>query len=208
MWEFIVKGGALMAPIILGSIIGLAIILEKLWTFHRLKINSAVFAEEVFQNIKANKIQKAVWLCDQHADNPLAAVLKVGIERRALPIDRLEKIMEQSGSMQVQRVEKRLGGLASIISIEPLLGFLGTITGLIKAFMSWETAGANVTVSVLAMGIYEAMITTAAGLMVAIPCYLCYNYFISKIKYISAEMNEYSVQLIDLLAELRGAEAK
>jgi biopolymer transport protein ExbB len=208
MWGFIVKGGAVMFPIILGSIIGLAIILEKLWNLNRLKINTAAFAEEVFANIRSNKVQKALWLCDHNIEHPLAAVLKVGIERRASNPDRLEKIMEQVGNMQVMRLEKRMGGLASIIGIEPLLGFLGTITGLIKAFMSWEAAGANVTVSILALGIYEAMITTAAGLIIAIPYYLCYNYFISRIKYISTEMNEYSMQLIDIMAELRQAEAK
>jgi biopolymer transport protein ExbB len=208
MWGFIVKGGAVMWPIILGSIIGLAIILEKFWTLNRLKINTAAFAEEVFQNIKANKVQKAVWLCDHHIEHPLAAVLKVGIERGTLSPERLEKVMEQAGNMQVQRLEKRLGGLSSIISIEPLLGFLGTITGLIKAFMSWETAGANVTVSVLALGIYEAMITTAAGLIIAIPYYLCYNYFISRIKYMATEMNEYSTQFIDMLVDAKGVDAK
>jgi biopolymer transport protein ExbB len=208
MWGFIVKGGPVMIPIILGSIIGLAIILEKFWTLNRLKLNTAAFADEVFQNIKSNKVQKAVWLCDHHIEHPLAAVLKVGIERGTLSPERLEKIMEQAGNIQVQRLEKRLGGLASIISIEPLLGFLGTVTGLIKAFMSWEAAGANVTVSVLALGIYEAMITTAAGLIIAIPYYLCYNYFISKIKYISTEMNEYATQFIDMLADAKGAESK
>jgi biopolymer transport protein ExbB len=208
MWEFIVKGGPVMWPIILGSIIGLAIILEKLWTLSRLRIDTAAFAEEVFQNIKANKVQKAVWLCEHHIDHPLAVVLKVGIERSASSPERLEKMMEQAGNMQVQRLEKRLGGLASIISIEPLMGFLGTVTGLIRAFMSWEAAGANVTVSVLALGIYQAMITTAAGLIIAIPYYLCYNYFISRIKYISAEMNEYSTQFIDMLSEQKGAKAK
>jgi biopolymer transport protein ExbB len=208
MWGFIVKGGPVMIPIILGSIIGLAIILEKLWTFNRLKINTAAFAEEVFQNIRANKVQKAVWLCDHHIEHPLAVVLKTGIERRVSSPERLEKILEQVGNTQIQRLEKRLGGLASIISIEPLLGFLGTITGLIKAFMSWETAGANVTVSVLAMGIYEAMITTAAGLIVSIPYYLCYNYFISRTKYIATEMNEYSTQFIDMLVDSKESDEK
>ena len=113
MWGFIVKGGAVMAPIILGSIIGLAIILEKFWTLNRLKINTAAFAEEVFQNIKANKVQKAVWLCDHHIEHPLAVVLKVGIERGTLSPERLEKVMEQAGYIQVQHLEKRLGGLSS-----------------------------------------------------------------------------------------------
>jgi len=206
MWGFIVKGGPVMIPIIIGSIIGLAIILEKLWMLSRLKLNTIRFTDELFQNIRSNKIQKALLVCEQHIDHPLAAVLKVGLERRSMSPERLEKIMEQAGNMQVQRLEKRLGGLASIISIEPLMGFLGTITGLIKAFMSWEGAGANVTVSLLALGIYEAMITTAAGLIIAIPFYLCYNYFISRIKYIVAEMNEYSTQFIDVLAEARGGQ--
>ncbi|HNQ50613.1 MAG TPA: MotA/TolQ/ExbB proton channel family protein [Candidatus Omnitrophota bacterium] len=208
MWGFIVKGGPVMIPIILGSIIGLAIILEKLWMFNRLRINTQAFADEVFQNIRSNKVQKALWLCDHHIEHPLAAVLKVGIERRASGPERLEKIMEQAGNTQILRLEKRLGGLASIASISPLMGFLGTITGLIKAFMSWEGAGANVTVSLLALGIYEAMLTTAAGLIVAIPYFLCYNYFISRIKYLATEMNEYSMQFIDMLADAKGDQAK
>jgi biopolymer transport protein ExbB len=142
-------------------------------------------------------------LCEQNIDFPLAVVFKLGIERRSLPSQRLEKIMEQAGNNQVQKLEKRLGALASVIGIEPLLGFLGTITGLIRAFMSWEQAGANITVNVLALGIYEAMITTAAGLIVAIPFYLCYNYFISRIKYISLDLNNHGVQLLEVISELK-----
>jgi biopolymer transport protein ExbB len=112
-------------------------------------------------------------------------------------------VLEQAGNNQVQKLEKFLGALVSIIGIEPLLGFLGTITGLIRAFMSWERAGANVTVSVLAGGIYEAMITTAAGLIIAIPLYLCYNYFISRIKFISNELSNHSIQLLEVIAETK-----
>ena len=142
-------------------------------------------------------------LCDKNIDYPVAAIFKIGIERRNSPADRLEKILEQAGNNQIQRLEKRLGALASVIGIEPLLGFLGTITGLIRAFMSWEQAGANITVNVLALGIYEAMITTAAGLMVAIPFYLCYNYFISRIKYSATELNNYALQLIEVISETK-----
>jgi biopolymer transport protein ExbB len=203
MWNFIVKGGVVMAPIILGSIFGLAIVLEKIWFFRRIKIDAAKFAEEVFADVKARKIPRAIWLCDKHSEFPLAAVFKAGLEKAAIPPDRLEKVLEQAGANQVQRLEKRLGALASITGISPLLGFLGTITGLIKAFMTWEQAGANITVSALALGIYEAMITTAAGLMVAIPCYLFYNYFISRIKYLSGELNEYAFQLVEVIRENR-----
>jgi biopolymer transport protein ExbB len=115
----------------------------------------------------------------------------------------LEKILEQVGNNQIQKLEKRLGALATITSIEPLMGFLGTITGLIRAFMSWEQAGANVTVNSLASGIYEAMITTAVGLIVAVPLFLCYNYFIGRIKVIANDLTNHAIQLSELLAEER-----
>ncbi len=203
MWNFIVKGGPIMAPIILCSIFGLAIIIEKFYSFWRLKMNSSAFVQEIFRDLKANKPQKALLLCEKNVNYPLAAIFKIGIERRNLSLERLEKILEQAGNNQIQRLERMLGALASIIGIEPLLGFLGTITGLIRAFMTWEQAGANITVNALALGIYEAMITTAAGLIVAIPFYLCYNYFISRIKYISLDLNNYGIQLMEVISELK-----
>ncbi len=201
MFGFIIKGGPLMLPIILGSIFGLAIVIERFWVFRDMRLNTFDFTQTVFKYIKEAKIKEAVSLCDRYAHHPLGVIFKIGIERRNLPLERLEKVLEQAGNNQVQKLEKFLGALVSIVSIEPLLGFLGTITGLIRAFMSWEKAGANVTVSVLAGGIYEAMITTAAGLIVAIPLYLCYNYFISRIKFISNELSNHCIQLLEVIAE-------
>ncbi len=203
MWNFIVKGGPVMIPIILGSVFGLAIILEKLWFLSQIRIDSSAFVQEVFKNLKTNKIQQALLLCERNINYPVAMLFKIGIERRNTPAERLEKILEQAGNNQIQRLEKRLGGLASIISIEPLMGFLGTITGLIRAFMTWEQAGANITVNALAQGIYQAMITTAAGLMIAIPYYLFYNYFISRIKYIANELTNHAIQLIEAISEIK-----
>jgi biopolymer transport protein ExbB len=205
MFDLILKGGPLMAPIILGSVVGFAIVVEKFMELKSLKTDSYSFIQEVFHCLKANRVQMALDLCEENSKYPIAAVFKVGIERRYMAPQRLEKIMEQVGNNQIQRVEKYLGALASIISIEPLLGFLGTITGLIQAFMSWEHAGANITVSALAAGIYQAMITTAAGLSIAIPLFLCYNYFISRIKYMSNELTNHSVQFIELMIEMKEA---
>ena len=203
MWNFIIKGGPVLIPIILGSIVGLAIILEKLWFLGQIRMDSSVFVQEIFKNLKTNKIQQALLLCERNIHYPVATLFKIAIERRNAPPERLEKILEQAGNNQMQRLEKRLGALASIISIEPLMGFLGTITGLISAFMTWEQAGANITVNALAQGIYQAMITTAAGLSIAIPYYLFYNYFISRIKHISNEMTNHSVQLIEVISEIK-----
>jgi len=202
LW-FIIKGGPVMAPIILGSILGLAIIIEKLRMFRAIKIDTEGFAKTVLSHVKEKKFKDAIDLCQAQGKSPLAATLKAGIEKRALPAGELERVMERVGNAQVNRLEKYLGGLVSIIGIEPLLGFLGTITGLIRAFMTWEKAGANITVSALASGIYEAMITTAAGLIIAVPYYLACNYFVSKIKYISYEMNDYSAQLVEVLSEMK-----
>ncbi len=203
MFSFIIKGGPLMLPIILGSIFGLAIVIERFWVFREMRLNTFDFVQAVFKCIKEGRMKEALSLCEKYTHHPLGVIFKIGIERRSLPIDRLEKVLEQAGNNQVQKLEKFLGALVSIISIEPLLGFLGTITGLIRAFMSWEKAGANVTVSVLAGGIYEAMITTAAGLIVAIPLYLCYNYFISRIKFVSNELSNHCIQFLEVIAQDR-----
>jgi len=203
MFTFIIKGGPVIWPIILGSIFGFAIVIERLWVFRGMKLNTFDFIQAVFKAIKEGRIKEALALCDKNMHHPLGAIFKIGIERRSLPLERLEKVLEQAGNNQIQKLEKYLGALVSIIGIEPLMGFLGTITGLIRAFMSWERAGANVTVSILAGGIYEAMITTAAGLIVAIPLYLCYNYFISRIKFVSNELSNHCIQLLEVIAETR-----
>jgi biopolymer transport protein ExbB len=203
MFNFIIKGGPVMVPILLGSIFGLAIILERFWAFRQMKMDTFSFVQQVFKLLKENKIAASLELCSRNSQHPLAAVFKIGIERRALPTPRLERILEQAGNNQVVKLERFLGSLVSIVSIEPLLGFLGTITGLIRAFMSWEKAGANVTVSVLAGGIYEAMITTAAGLIVAIPCYLCYHYFVGRIKVVANELTNHCIQLLEVLSEAK-----
>jgi len=202
MFNFIIKGGPVMIPIILGSLFGFAIAIERFFVFRKTRLDTFRFVEDVFKALKLGNANSALELCAK-SSHPLASIFKIGIERRQLPLDRLEKILEQAGNNHIYKLEKRLGALLSIVSIEPLLGFLGTITGLIRAFMTWEKAGANVTVTSLASGIYEAMITTAAGLIVAIPLYLCYNYFISRTKIISNDLTNHSIQLLEVIAETK-----
>ncbi|MFA5144511.1 MAG: MotA/TolQ/ExbB proton channel family protein [Candidatus Omnitrophota bacterium] len=208
MFNLFLKGGPLMWPIAAGSVIGFTIVIFKFWGFRQLKLNAFEFVQDILRDLKAGKVNNALELCNKYNHNPLAAVFKIGIERRNLPLGRLEKILEQAGNNQVQKMEKYLGVLVSIIGIEPLLGFLGTITGLIRAFMSWEKAGADITVNALAGGIYEAMITTAAGLIVAIPLYLCYNYFISRIKITANDFTNHCIQLLEVIAETKEEPSK
>ncbi|OGW83860.1 MAG: hypothetical protein A2987_01870 [Omnitrophica bacterium RIFCSPLOWO2_01_FULL_45_10] len=199
----IAKGGPVMIPIILGSILGLAIIIEKLWTLLSLRLNSQDFTSKALAKVRAGKFDDATDICSRNLNSPIAVTLKAGIEKRHLSVQEIERILERVGNGEVKKLERYIGGLISIIGIEPLLGFLGTITGLIKAFMAWEKAGPNITVSALASGIYEAMITTAAGLSIAVPYYLICNFIISRIKYITYEINDSSMRLVETLAEIK-----
>ncbi len=203
MWLFI-KGGPVMYPILLGSILGLAIIIEKLCLLFRIRLNVSKFSKEVFTFLRERKYDKAIELCQKKSRHPIAVIFKAGIEKKHLPISEMDRLLERVGNSEVKKLEKHIGGLISVIGIEPLLGFLGTITGLIRAFMAWEQAGSNITVSALASGIYEAMITTATGLSVAVPYYLICNFIISRNKYISYELSDYSMQLAEVLTEGKG----
>ncbi len=197
---WIIKGGPVMIPIIFGSILGLAIIIDKLWQLYSVRIDADKFTDSVIAKIRGKRYDEAIGLCNKNLRYPLAVTLKAGIEKRDLPSHEIEKILERVGNTQIKNLEKYIGGLISIIGIEPLLGFLGTITGLIRAFMSWEAAGSSITVSQLAAGIYEAMITTAAGLIIAVPFYLICNFIISRIKYISYELSDSSMQLVEAIS--------
>ena len=199
-FSLIVKGGPIMIPIILGSIVALAIILERFWMLRKIRINFQQFAQEVFILLERGQFQKALERCEA-VEHPVGDVFKLGILNRNLKRQEIESMMEREGNEQIQYLEQYLGALMIIIGVEPMLGFLGTIVGLIKAFMAWEQLGANITVSALAAGIYQAMITTAAGLIVAIPAYILYHLIVGKIKNHAQEMTYYGNELMDVLAK-------
>lgn len=200
--ELIFKGGPIMIPIILGSIIALAIILERFWTLWKIRLNIPEFAQEIFIYLERGHFQKALERCAK-IRHPIADVFKLGILNRGLRREEIEAMMEREGDEQIQYLEKYLGFLLVIIGVEPMMGFLGTIVGLINAFMAWEQMGSNITVNALAAGIYQAMITTAAGLSVAIPAYILYHIIVGKIKSHAREMTYYGNELIDMLVKPR-----
>jgi biopolymer transport protein ExbB len=200
--SLIIKGGPIMIPIILLSIIGLALILERFWTLWRIRLDIPKFTQEIFLYLERGHFQRALERCEK-VRHPIADVFKLGILNRALRREEIEKMMEREGDEQVQYLERYLGALLIIVGVEPMLGFLGTIVGLIQAFMNWEQLGSNITVSALAAGIYQAMITTAAGLIVAIPCFVIYHVFVGKIKNHAQEISYYGNELLDIIAGSR-----
>jgi biopolymer transport protein ExbB len=200
--DLLFKGGVVMVPIIVLSVVALALVLERILVLWKIRLNLPQFAQEMFLYLERGQLQKALERCDL-VSHPIGEVFKVGILNRTLKREQLEKMMEREGEEQISYLEKYLGGLLVIIGVEPMLGFLGTIVGLIRAFMQWETLGTNITVNTLAGGIYEAMITTAAGLIVAIPYYIVYHMIVFKIKSHAQEMSYYGNELLDLLGNLR-----
>jgi len=189
MFEFILKGGLLIWPILLCSVIAFAVILERLWYFHRIKTNVGNLIAQVKKLLQEGKLEEAEKLCKE-TRGPVAHILAVGIHihKRAYP--EKEKIISRAGSKELRKLEENLRGLGIVAHISPLLGLLGTVTGMIKCFMKIQELGGRVNASVLAGGIWEALITTAAGLSVAIPAIIFYHYFEGKVDNIASQMKD------------------
>jgi len=204
--SIILKGGPVMIPIAVLSIIGLAFIIERAWTLMRIRLDLQRFSGRVFHYVKDGDYKRALQACER-VRHPIGAMFRLGIRNRATDPKELEAMMEGEGEERIQRLERFLGALIVIIGVEPMLGFLGTIVGLIKAFMAWELAGSNITVSALAAGIYQAMITTAAGLIVSIPYYIAYHLIQGKIKKHAQEMSYYGNRLVRILSKVEKVEA-
>jgi biopolymer transport protein ExbB len=200
--KIITQGGWVMVPIILGSVVALTLVLERTWYFLSIRSDLRRFSEEIFSMLRAGQIEGAFEVC-QKMRHPLARVFEAGLEHADEESLETEKVMEREGNRQVARAEKNLNALVVVVGIEPLLGFLGTILGLIQAFMAWEKYSTSVTVSTLAAGIYQAMITTAAGLIVAIPYFVLYHIFLSKANVLAQEINHYGDELLSVVRKLK-----
>ncbi|MFH1304914.1 MAG: MotA/TolQ/ExbB proton channel family protein [Candidatus Omnitrophota bacterium] len=206
MWEFIIKGGPLMFLIILCSVIALAVVIEKIWHLRRAEINTGEFMEDISETLRRNRIPEAIDKCNA-MPGPIAHILKAGILKHDRPRSEIKEAIEDAGLHEVPRLEKNLSALATIAHIAPLLGLLGTVTGMVRAFQVIEQkAGALVPVNPgdLAGGIWEALITTVAGLAVAIPTYVVYNFLVSKVDGFVLEMEKSATDLVNILGTKRG----
>lgn len=181
MIGLIFKGGLLMVPIILCSILALAIVIERFYHLNRAKINTDEFMDEIRQSINAQGVPQAVNLCNQ-TPGPVAHVVKAGITASDTSRDGIKRAIEEAGLHEIPRLEKRVGFLSTIAHITPLLGLLGTVTGMVRCFQTIQQKSmslGSVNPADLAGGIWEALITTVAGLIVAIPTLVAYNYIVS-----------------------------
>ena len=202
MPSIILQGGWVMVPILLGSVLALTLVIERLWYFLSIRMDERRFADEFFSHIQKGEFEAAAQLC-QRTKHPLARVLEAGLEHADEESDEIERVMQREGNRQVIQTEKNLNALVMVVGIEPMLGFLGTILGLIQAFMAWERFSTSVTVGALAKGIYQAMITTAAGLIVAIPYFVIYHLFLGKVNKAAQDINHYGDQFLSVIHRLK-----
>jgi len=198
----IYKGGIIMIPIILGSVIALAIVINRINYFLSIKMDVDSFIDKIHSLVRADKIDQAVNECSG-VKHPLGKVFRAGLENIHKDRTGIERSMERSGTMEIAEAEKFMLLLVIIVGVEPMLGFLGTIMGLIQSFMAWEKLAGAVTVDFLAAGIYQAMITTAGGLIVAIPYYIIYHVMVGRINTLARVLNHQGEELIDLLKDTR-----
>ncbi|MFH1413852.1 MAG: MotA/TolQ/ExbB proton channel family protein [Candidatus Omnitrophota bacterium] len=203
IWQIFSAGGPMMWVILFCSIIALAIILEKFWQLHNININTQQFLDKIREKIKRRQIKEALEVCDG-AKSPLANILKAGILKYDRPRAQIIEAIEDSSLYEIPKIEKRLSILATIAHISPLLGLLGTVLGLVRCFQIIQAKASSfhpVSPGDLAGGIWEALLTTVAGLFVAIPTYFVYNYLANNINNFILEMEKASTELVNFLTE-------
>ncbi len=197
------KAGPVIIPIILCSMFGLAVAIEKNWQLYKAKINTEKFLEEILAATRNLKIKEAIGICDS-VKNPISRILRAGILKYDRSKEEIRQAMEDASMYEVPKLEKNLTALATVAHISPLLGLLGTVTGLVRAFQVIQlksSAFAPINPGELAGGIWEALITTVAGLMVAIPMFVIYNYLVSKVNGFILEMERSATELANFLSE-------
>ncbi len=198
------KGGIIMWPILLCSVLGLAVIIDRYIVLRKAKINIPAFMVRIRGLLKKGDVSGAVSYCMEEK-SPVANIIRKGLKKYKLGHERVKEAIENAGTQEVAKLEKGLSVLATVAGIAPLLGFLGTVTGMISAFMRIEDLAGAANPSDLAGGIWEALVTTAFGLMVGIPALAFYNYFLNKVKKLVQDMETVANDVVDVIQDTSGS---
>ena len=201
--EMAVKGGWLMLVLLILSIMAIYIFGNKWWMIRKAGKIDKNFMKDIHDLIYEGKIKSAMALCQKY-DSPVARLVEKGVERIGRPLTDIQTAVENMGNVEVARLEKGLPMLATIAGGAPMIGFLGTVTGMIRAFFEMANAGNNIDIPLLSGGIYEAMVTTVGGLFVGIIAYFGYNYLTSQISNLVFKMESTTIEFIDMLHEPAG----
>ncbi len=199
--SYLSRGGIVMIPLLLCSVIGLAIIIEKIFVLRKRKILIPEIVS-VVESIETQKdIELAKRVCEKHR-GPFANILLVALNLQAYPKEEIKELTEEQGRQEVRSLEKGLSVMETIAGISPLLGLLGTVIGMIKVFTVISTQGAG-QAKALAGGISEALITTATGLVIGIPILVAFNYFTNRAENFILDIEKYSTRLVQKIKRIQ-----
>jgi biopolymer transport protein ExbB len=200
--DLAIEGGFMMIPIGICWIIAIYLFIERVLTINKANIEPGMFMGRVKELVLRGDINGARMLCSQ-SNTPVARMIEKGISRIGSPLKTIEASIENIGKIEVFKLEKNLTTLATIAGAAPMMGFLGTVIGMVQAFIAISQEEGSVSPKLLSSGIYTAMITTVAGLVVGIMAYLAYNYLVSRVQKVIHKMEYTSIEFIDLLQEPR-----
>ena len=200
LFDMALKGGWIMIPLLLLGMIAVYIFIERLIVVKKASKKDSTFMNKIKDYINEGKIEAALTLCKK-TDSPYSRMIEKGISRLGRPMNDVMVAVENVGNLEIMKLEKGLPLLATVSGGAPMVGFLGTVVGMVQAFFNMENAGNNVDVTALAGGIYTAMVTTVAGLIVGIIAYFAYNYLTGRIGNVVSNMEARSLEFMDILNE-------
>ena len=205
LWSLFTMGGPLMWVLLALSILAIYLIGRKWWVINQASKIDANFMRDIRDYMNDGKTKSAVTLCQKY-DNPVARMTETGIHRMGRPLADIQSAIENIGNVEVARLEKGLPLLATIAGGAPMIGFLGTVIGMVQAFFNMSKAGANIDITLLSGGIYTAMLTTVGGLIVGIIAYFGYNWLTSKVSDLVYKMESSTMEFIDIVLHEPGEE--
>lgn len=200
IWELSLKGGIIMIPIVLLSIVAVYVFIERFIALTKASKEDSNFMNNIRDFMHNGRLDSALSLC-RNNQTPIARMIEKGLQRLGRPLPDINAAIENVGSLEVAKLEKNLSTLATCAGAAPMLGFLGTVTGMVSAFYDMSMAGNNIDIQLLSSGIYEAMVTTVAGLIVGILAYLCYNLLVARVQKIVFTLEARATEFMDLLHE-------
>ena len=200
VWDLTMAGGWLMIPLALLAVVSIYIFFERLLAIRSASREDGAFMERIKNFIHNGEIDRALELCQQ-TNSPSARMIEKGVSRIGRPMNDVLVAIENVGNMEIAKLEKGFTWLATTAAGAPMIGFLGTVTGMVQAFFQLASAGANSNVSILAGGIYEALVTTVGGLVVGIIALFAYNYLTSRVGKVMNKLEGKTMEFMDLLNE-------
>jgi len=200
---FLSNGGPMMWLILIASAAAVAVFVERVLHYHRAQINSMEFLNGVRNVLRRDNVVEAISICDA-TPGPVARLVKVAILNRDKGRDGVREALEETGLIEVPPLEAKLNLLATIAQIAPLMGLLGTVLGFIQVFTTLQTKTTVPTMQDMSGGVWQALICTAMGLAVAIPCYAGYNYLVSRVNAIVLDMERAATEITNILADTLG----